>query len=66
MVAKASSVSHGYNALNYVCTKKDAMPIKFHNLPEGSDMGKDAEPSIIWYLCKQDIGDRKHIKVGDS
>lgn len=48
MVAKASSVSHGYNALNYVCTKKDAMPIKFHNLPEGLDMGKDAEPSIIW------------------
>lgn len=48
MVAKASSVSHGYNALNYVCTKKDAMPIKFHNLPEGSDMGKDADPNIIW------------------
>jgi len=48
MVAKASSVSHGYNALNYVCTKKDAMPIKFHHLPDGLIIGKDAEPGIIW------------------
>ena len=48
MVAKASSVSHGYNALNYVCTKKDAMPIKFHHLPDGLIIGKDAEPGIRW------------------
>ena len=48
MVAKAASVSHGYNALNYVCTKKDAMPIKFHLLPEGSDIGNSADPNTIW------------------
>ena len=48
MVAKAASVSHGYNALNYVCTKKDAMPIKFHLLPEGSDIGNGADPNTIW------------------
>lgn len=48
MVAKASSVSHGYNALNYVCTKKDAMPIKFHHLPDGLIIGKDADSGIIW------------------
>ena len=48
MVAKAASVSHGYNALNYVCTKKDAMPIKFHHLPDGLIIGKDVDPGIIW------------------
>lgn len=48
MIAKASSVSHGYNAINYVCNKKDAMPIKFHLLPDGLDIGNGIDPGIIW------------------
>jgi len=40
MVAKASSVSHGYNAINYAVTKKDAEHLSLNHLSIDPFMGR--------------------------
>ena len=47
MVAKASSVSHGYNAINYAVTKKDAEHLSSNHLSIDSLWGDD-DYKYIW------------------
>ena len=59
MVAKASSVSHGYNAINYAVTKKDAKHLSSNHLSIDSLWGDD-DYKYIW----QSMQSRHFIQKG--
>jgi len=59
MVAKASSVSHGYNAINYAVTKKDAQHLSSNHLSLDPLWG-NANTEYIW----QSIRSRHLVQKG--
>ncbi len=64
MIAKASSVSHGYNAINYAMTKNDAKYINSNHLPvdEVSAMLGNYDPDGVWEAMQ----DRKNSEIGKA
>lgn len=60
MIAKASSISHGYAAINYAVTKDDAVLLRLNKIDVSATLGTEGLASAIWGRMRKTERDNDH------